>query len=100
MGRESWLAAAQAAMARVLPVPGGPTSAVSGPRAPSAMSRSTRGRGTDHPGRLGTVILYLRMEASWFPWALAPPAERIPVLMAMGHTPVPHGERPGTVHSV
>src|SRR5580700_5316732 len=48
----------------VLPAPGGPVIVVSGPRAPSAISLSTRGRATTQPGRVGTVILDIRIGLS------------------------------------
>src|ERR1035437_3827283 len=51
-------------MAIVLPAPGGPVTVVSGPRAPSAMSLSIRGRGTTQPGRPGMVILVVRTGSS------------------------------------
>src|SRR5262249_62348790 len=49
--------AAQEATAIVLPAPGGPVITVSGPRAPSAIRRSIRLRGTTQPGTLGGASL-------------------------------------------
>src|SRR5215831_11343671 len=80
-------------MARVLPMPGGPMSAVSGPRTPSAMSRSSLGRGTAQPGRPGTVILDLRMDPSAAARVGERPIEPVAELAAIGKPPVPHGER-------
>src|SRR5438552_3081046 len=51
-------------MAIVLPAPGGPVTVVSGPRTPSVISLATRGRGTTQPGRVGTVILDVRIGSS------------------------------------
>src|SRR5260370_10095875 len=51
-------------MAIVLPAPGGPVTVVIGPRAPSAMSFSMRGRGTAQPGRPGMVILDINTGSS------------------------------------
>jgi hypothetical protein len=56
--------AAHSAMAIVLPAPGGPVTVVSGPRTPSVIRLSTRGRGTTQPGRVGTVILDVRIGSS------------------------------------
>src|SRR5437773_2957438 len=52
--------AAHRARAIVLPAPGGPVSAVTGPRAPWAMSAWMRGRGISHSGIQGTVTLDAR----------------------------------------
>src|SRR5215472_16985021 len=52
--------AAHRARAIVLPAPGGPVSAVTGPRAPWAMSAWIRGRGISHSGTPGTVTLDAR----------------------------------------
>src|SRR5215813_8304195 len=49
--------AAHEATAIVLPAPGGPVITVSGPRAPSAIRRSIRLRGTTQPGTLGGASL-------------------------------------------
>jgi hypothetical protein len=69
---EDWFRAAHEAMASVLPVPGGPISAVSGPCTPSAMSWSSRGRGTAQSGAAGIVILDLRIDTSESAAARAP----------------------------
>src|SRR5438067_13556334 len=52
--------AAHRARAIVLPAPGGPVSAVTGPPAPWAMSAWIRGRGISHSGTTGTVTLDAR----------------------------------------
>src|SRR6266567_714922 len=52
--------AAHRARAIVLPAPGGPVNAVTGPRAPWAMSAWMRGRGISHSGTPGTVTLDAR----------------------------------------
>src|SRR6266516_1855939 len=83
-GRVDWSAAAHEAMARVLPMPGGPMSAVSGPRTPSAMSRSSLGRGTAQAGRPGTVILDLRKDPSAAARVRERPVEPVAELAAIG----------------
>src|SRR6516225_3430843 len=55
---------AQEATAMVLPAPGGPVTTVSGPRAPSAIRRSIRLRGTTHPGTRGGASLDIRTGSS------------------------------------
>src|SRR6202035_3828030 len=52
--------AAHRARAIVLPAPGGPVNAVTGPRAPWAISAWMRGRGISHSGTPGTVTLDAR----------------------------------------
>src|SRR5260370_30554644 len=56
--------AAQEATAIVLPAPGGPVTTVSGPRAPSAIRRSIRLRGTTQPGTLGGASLDVKTGSS------------------------------------
>jgi hypothetical protein len=63
-GDEDRFPAIHEAMARVLPMPGGPMSAVSGPCTPPAMSWSSLGRGTAQSGTTGIVILDLRIDTS------------------------------------
>ena len=93
-GDEDWFPAAHEAMARVLPMPGGPISAVSGPCTPSAMSWSSLGRGTAQSGAAGIVILDLRIDTSASIDVRARPAEPTAVRAAIGTPLFQHAKRP------
>ena len=80
-------------MASVLPMPGGPISAVSGPCTPSAMSWSSRGRGTAQSGATGIVILDLRIRTRSAE-ARARSTEPTAVRAAIGTPLFQHAKRP------